>query len=1447
MSTDYINLDRRFAEISANTSDLSAQLERIEKYGSLTTAKIWPEIVSLPRAVILAEAGAGKTEELKQQTKRLKAAGKDAFFMRLEHLVDEFVIAFEIGTNEEFQTWKASGQPGWFFLDSVDEARLTGPKQFERAIKRFGQTLGEALNRSHVFITSRGSVWRAPSDLDFVEQHIPYKAPDTLDESVDVADPDGEHIDEKTDALTTIQSAEKEAPKYHFRVFSLCPLSPAQIRQFLSEAGVNDPALFLRQVEQADAELFARHPDDLIDLIDYWDSTGEIGRRADLMENQIKRRLKERDPDRATTTPLTVERCQQGAEILAAACTLGKKSRIVLADKIAGADADGVSPKEVLPDWTPNEIEALLSRQVFDAPIYGSVRFHDRDLREYLTAKWAFRLLQSGGARRKIERLFFRRQYGIEVIVPSMRASLGWVVLWDEKLRTKTGRLAPEFFLECGDPSILPLDLRKDFLKQICEKTEANSGRLDSYGLDLNSLTRFSDPILAPTIIELLSKHRDNPDILALLLKMLEQSENTEFSENVVEVALDKSLSKYTRLRAMRTLSAIGNADEKSSVAKSVLVDKSETDDVIIGGTIDALATTALSMEEIFSLAMRSKPPRRASTGYTDAALDRYLSEECTLDEIVRFLRLTVDQVKIKSPKTTRGNINPSHAWLLGPAITGARRLIKDNHRGAAPAEVIELSYLLQSKHEVNNIYLDDKALAARIRNSKLLNDALFWYSVREARKRIYAKSKEPLTNWWQAQRYDRFWGFDTDDFDRVLGYIETQTTADDKKVAASLAFDLYVQDGRERKKREALKRKAAKNSKVAKFVDRLLNPPPLTKEARKSRKRSSDLERASRRRAETRERNEKEWKSWIEKNSAQLRDTTIAPKGQVWRSSIYLYREIEDDEGASKHTRSNWQSLIPKYGREVAEAFRDGCADYWRLYDPTLVSDSGDRSKIPWAVLIGLTGLEIEASQRKTWAKNLSSNEAERAAKFATRELNGFPSWLESLHKIFPHEVEGVLWKEIKWELDLSANEGMINHVLSEASESEYWANTKLAESILEHLESRIVGREEALRRALSLTLKSEGLDRERLEALAEKRARAKLDVKLKALWFATWFSVAPSRALVALSGTLEAMKSKNATNLCSLFAVALAGRSFRRVENSVENLATPAVLYELAHVLHTYIKVEEDIDRSGGGVYSPGLRDDAQDARNGLIRLLIEHRGPDAYLALQKLATDHPYVPARPRYLEYSIERAEKDSEHDPWTEINVVDFTKFSEITPHNPQELFELVLSRLEDLKSDLEEGDSSNAKVLRNSPEETLQRNFIGGWLRDRSNGRYSVPQEEELADAKRPDIRVHSSSSIDTPLPIELKVSDKCTVSVLLERLENQLIGDYLRDARSSFGIFLLTYGGRKGFWRHPTSRKALSFSGLLTLLENHAKQVISDRPDVEDVQVVGLDLTKRS
>lgn len=221
------------------------------------------------------------------------------------------------------------------------------------------------------------------------------------------------------------------------------------------------------------------------------------------------------------------------------------------------------------------------------------------------------------------------------------------------------------------------------------------------------------------------------------------------------------------------------------------------------------------------------------------------------------------------------------------------------------------------------------------------------------------------------------------------------------------------------------------------------------------------------------------------------------------------------------------------------------------------------------------------------------------------------------------------------------------------------------------------------------------------------------------------------------------------------------------------------------------------------------------------------------------------HPVVMSRPWMGFLAKAKATLDADFEPWTPGQVKEFNDARIATPANHRELWYFGVERLEDLKHNLENGDESIASILQGTDQETEFRKFIGGWLRDRAGGRYSIPPEEELADAKRPDLRFRGAQ-FDAPVPVELKVADNWTGPHLFERMEVQLGGDYLRDARSSRGVFLLVFVGVKKNWDLPGGGRVESFEELLAALRQHWAGIASQYPNVEDLAVEGIDLTRR-
>lgn len=227
-----------------------------------------------------------------------------------------------MGTFSEFITWLETDECGWFFLDSVDEARLVSHDHFKRALKRISFSLDRATQRIFVYISGRGSDWNAISDLALIEEYLPTPKPAEQSlKSSELANP------EQLDKLDNNKEVAATEP---IKIFRLSPLSQEQITLFASHHGVIEPQRFIEAVERADAGIYAERPRDLIDLVEYWKKCGKIASLEEMTEFNIQQKLTETNPTHSKMNPLPASKARVGAETIAAALTFSRCNFIAL-------------------------------------------------------------------------------------------------------------------------------------------------------------------------------------------------------------------------------------------------------------------------------------------------------------------------------------------------------------------------------------------------------------------------------------------------------------------------------------------------------------------------------------------------------------------------------------------------------------------------------------------------------------------------------------------------------------------------------------------------------------------------------------------------------------------------------------------------------------------------------------------------------------------------------------------------------------------------------------------------------------------------------------------------------------------------------------------------------------------------------------------------------------
>jgi hypothetical protein len=1434
---DFVQLERTFHELPRYGMDVDS----IDAASSLPEGSLsWRDLINGYRLVILAEAGAGKTAEIRNIARMLRSERKRAFFLRLENIPDDLELSFEIGTHAEFREWLEGVGECWILLDSVDEARLRNPRDFELAIRRLGVAIGAAGNRAHIVITGRTTAWRPKTDLGHCLAYLPFAAAATKEHEEETNEDETETAGLEAGLRTEPRSEDLEISG--FRIVTLADLGREQVRRFVDARGVESAEEFLDAIERADAWSFTTRPQDLEELMEFWLTRKRIGGRLEMMRDSINRRLSERDQGRAEARPLAMKRVREGAMLLAAATTLSREPKIQVPD---GADTSkGIPAKSVLSDWDEVEQASLLGRPIFDEAIYGAVRFHHRSIREYMTAEWFAHLLKRESSRRMIDAMFFREQYGISVVTPALRPILPWLAILDSKIRERIKKVAPEILLEGGDPSQLPLEDRRQILSSVCEQVAegASQHSIHAYA----AVQRFVSPDLTEDVRAQILQRSENSDLMSFMLRMVWLGQLTGALPEVMAIALSCEFAKTTRKSAFRAIRAIADESSQRRVRESFAAEEGRVDRELLAELAEDLPPTADNATWLLSAIARSQPKWRYSADLLGERLVRFI-QRAHLD-VVQLVASHVLPLLEQEPviEPVYHEVSQRFEWLLTATAKAAERLLVARHGGALQPALLKILRMLSGARAFRSdeIPRDIADFSNLVSSWSELNQRLFWYDVEQTRARL-PRQDERLTDFRLVGVLEPWWSFGENDFYYICAEIRNQEDLDNKLVALSLALDLYLKFGRRRRWREKLKKTVLGTRENNELVTRLKATlrPPARSEPDRMKIRVRKYEMQLKARDAEQEKHHAQWKRHIQMSLRTLIAAQAEKPDEMGKFLVYLFERTRAGHRSNRTwSEYNWRDLISGFGEAVARYFRDSAIGLWRSHKPVLRSEGAPANRTSYRAMFGLIGLEIEFRETPGWPFALTESEILLACRYASYELNGFPAWFDKLFQAHPAVVLAFLLEEIARELSpdnaLRETGSVVNDVC--------WGGQFCWDMLAPGLVPLLWGIERIefnkLRNLLKI-LQGSSVENSEIARLAAAKSKLTGDSASAALWFAVWTGVAPEDAVSSVATRLDEIGGlENKMSFAMKYATSLLG-GWRRDPTAVRSgFCQPLYLKSLYLLVERHVRREDDIDRTGGEMYSPGLRDDAQDAREQLLEILHKIPGKETFLALHEIATAFP---DRPWLAHLAKVRAEKDADLDAILPTGVREIHDSLERTPTNHRELAELANLRLLDLKDDLENGDTSTASILRTVRRETDVRKFIGRELREKALGRYAITQEEELADAKRPDLRFHGSG-FDAPVPVELKLASKWSGPALLERLENQLCGGYLRDSRSARGVFVLLYDGEKSEWELPGSLGSVGFSDLVVALRQRWEELSASYPGVDGIEVIGIDLSRR-
>lgn len=1404
----------------------------------------WDELLAKRRVVILAEAGSGKTEELRERVRLQLAAGKFAFYATVQDVGrDGLESALRRADRGGLQDWRASNEPGWFFVDSIDEAKLENIR-LDRALRRLADGIAGAEGRAHVVLSGRHTDWEFARDARRLNDELP----------IPIANPA-----EPPPSLQTLirrvlghEARPEPAPVETPLIAVMARLNAEQVRVYAAAKSAPNLDGLMAAIDAANLQELARRPLDLDWIVRYWRTNGRLGGFTEMVEASLRERLKETDPDRSRRDSLDAERAKRGLERIGAAMVLGRHSTIAIPDGEVRIDDDRVVARidGVLPDWSSADRQQLLARPAFDPATYGRARLHNDNegvVRAYLAAHWLHRLRKANLPRRRLHDLLFSRTYEIELVKPSMMETAAWLSLWDESVAAEVVRRAPFLLFTAGDPAGLSPTIRRALLTALVERMRRDEA---VPLLDPSSVKRFAQPDIAPALRTAWEANKEHEEIRYFLLRLIWLGAIKDCADLAASASFGRYSDRYTAIVAGRALIAAGDERAQQAYADYIKRDCASIATTVVWEAVEDLFPRLIGIDDLLAILVVVRLGDNEVGGFNLEWNGVKLIEPLTCAaDLTCMIQGLLRQLEAQPRSTDRDApslMDEQYSTLLAAS---AKRLLELSAPNSAPEAAIDAV-----------LRVGDRRFASTHRNSKKAADAVallhrtperrcaaFW----RAADRLGGAgilSGRPLLHLFQMQFLDCPSGLVVGDIDWLLADAPTRQRVSERQLAINAALALWARADHP----EALKARialvaGAGSEMQAAYTAYTEWMSPRVKTAEEI---QSELELAEVLLKNDGDRFEQE-KSWgdfiagMRADPEQLRcPQTTTPDGVDGR--LYDLWQLLN-QATRRNSRYGIDNVVPIAeiaGPEVAAALAEGLSKVWREWKPTLRSARApnERNQIGMIDCMCIAGVSIEAASRGDWASRLTEEQATRAAEYATLEINGLPEWTAALVSTWPAAVEKVLAQEVASDLD-NPTPGIHYQALENVARGDESLARLMAPTLWREMQARRDLTQLALRPMLSvLTLGLPESEKQAFYALEIDRFRTTDDPQVSAQYLGAACAINASGATDALLAKLDLLGEADKTALVERVLPQIFGsrRSGPTMADGALDLVT---LERLVLLAYRTVRIKDDHDRANRGVYSPDERDEAQEARSTAFNALVSTPGRAAFDAILRLleVPDFPVPASRLRALAH--ERAAHDAEHAAWAADELSKFEQQFERPPVTGRELQLVALQRLEDLQHDLIHGDFQQGATLSALPDERAVQNWMADRLRQAQASSYSIEREVHVAGEKVPDLRLRAKVS-DANVATEIKIAERWTLAELEHALVQQLCGQYLRAEDGREGILLLVHQTlRPKGWRTPDGTY-LTFEAVVHHLSDLAARIRRESPSGPHPEVTAIDVS---
>ncbi len=363
-----------------------------------------------------------------------------------------------------------------------------------------------------------------------------------------------------------------------------------------------------------------------------------------------------------------------------------------------------------------------------------------------------------------------------------------------------------------------------------------------------------------------------------------------------------------------------------------------------------------------------------------------------------------------------------------------------------------------------------------------------------------------------------------------------------------------------------------------------------------------------------------------------------------------------------------------------------------------------------------------------------------------------------------------------------------------------------------------------------------------DRLASKAAARLQTDTRGPIAHVWVSTLMRLDPAAGVARLEGILADSSIAGSKHALRWFSALFGDRHGVPLVLPTAKGFTPALLFCLLRLAYQQVRPTDDVEHEG--VYTPSTRDQAERGRNAILSALLDAKGPDAWNAKLAMVNDPLFAQLKDRALAIAEERSAEEADALAYDEAGVRSLDRYNETPPLTRDDMFALMVDRLDDLE-DLLLQDTSPRAAWALIQDETIMRQVIAHALHLADNHAYKVDQEAVTADQKETDIRLRSTGSNQQAV-IELKIGEKDrSARDLQAALKEQLVTKYMAPDECRSGCLLVTLAKDRK-WQHPETAKSLGLAELITMLNEETARIVSEMGGSLRIVARGLDLRPR-